>query len=152
MTIVRPKHAVKSHSVEETVALGKELAGILKSGDFLALTGPLGAGKTCFIKGVALGLGIDENEIKSPSFTLINEYYGRIPLYHFDLYRMANPSELREIGWDDYILRDGIIAVEWGEKAIGFLPSNTIDISFSIRSEKIREISISFNEKQSKER
>lgn len=147
MTINHPSHIAVSRNETETVALGRELAQLLEPGMLLSLSGPLGAGKTCFIKGVAQGLGIDENEIKSPSFTLVNEYYGRVPLFHFDLYRMANPVELKEIGWDDYLMRDGIIAVEWGEKATGFLPAKRIEVQFQILSDTEREIRILFIER-----
>ncbi|MEW6016420.1 MAG: tRNA (adenosine(37)-N6)-threonylcarbamoyltransferase complex ATPase subunit type 1 TsaE [Candidatus Zixiibacteriota bacterium] len=144
MTINLPSHTAVSRKESETVTLGRELAGFLEPGMLLSLSGPLGAGKTCFIKGIAQGLGIDENEIKSPSFTLVNEYYGRLPLFHFDLYRMTNLTELKEIGWDDYLLRDGIIAVEWGEKASEFLPAERFEIQFRILTETEREIRILF--------
>ena len=144
MTINYPRHNVISGSVEETVSLGKELALGLAGGEVVVLTGPLGAGKTCFIKGMALGLGIKEDEIKSPSFTLVNEYYGRLPLFHFDLYRMGKLDEMREIGWDEYLMRDGIIAVEWGEKAEEYLPAERIEVDFEILSEDSREITIRF--------
>ncbi len=147
MTINHPSHIAVSGNETETVALGRELARLLEPGMLLSLSGPLGAGKTCFIKGVALGLGIAEEEIKSPSFTLVNEYYGRLPLFHFDLYRIANPVELKEIGWDDYLLRDGVIAVEWGEKATGFLPAERIEVQFQILSDTEREIRILFIER-----
>ena len=144
MTINYPRHNVISGSVEETVSLGKELALGLAGGEVVVLTGPLGAGKTCFIKGMALGLGIKEDEIKSPSFTLVNEYYGRLPLFHFDLYRMGKLDEMREIGWDEYLMRDGIIAVEWGEKAEEYLPAERTEVDFEILSEDSREITIRF--------
>ncbi|MCX6828232.1 MAG: tRNA (adenosine(37)-N6)-threonylcarbamoyltransferase complex ATPase subunit type 1 TsaE [candidate division Zixibacteria bacterium] len=129
-------------SEEETIRTGRRFAAILQNGDLVVLTGPLGAGKTCFIKGIALGLGVKEEEIKSPSFTLVNEYYGSRPLFHFDLYRMKLVSELYQIGWDDYLLRDGIVVVEWGEKAEEFLPEKRVEVAIDIISENERRLSI----------
>jgi len=142
----RQYHSLITESEEQTVQLGKELAALLKNGDLVTLTGPLGAGKTCLIKGIAAGLDINENDIKSPSFTLVYEHYGRMPLYHFDLYRMKKCSELYEIGWDDYLMRDGVVVVEWGEKAESRLPENRIQVNIEIVSEFKRNLVISFFE------
>lgn len=142
----RQYHSFITESEEETVQLGKELAALLKNGDFVTLTGPLGAGKTCLIKGIAVGLDINENDIKSPSFVLVNEYYGKMPLYHFDLYRMKKGSELYETGWDDYLMRDGIVVVEWGEKAESRLPEKRIQINIDIISVNKRNLAVSFLE------
>jgi len=131
--------------MEQTIEAGRNLAAILKAGDILVLTGPLGAGKTCLIKGIALGLGIKEDDVKSPSSTLVNEYYGRsIPFYHLDLYRMKEVTELYNIGWDDYLMRNGIVAIEWGEKAKDFLPKERIEIRIEIVSEDMRRLYINF--------
>jgi len=142
----RNNQVITTKTEVQTVATGKELARILHDSDVIAFSGPLGAGKTTFIKGIACGLGIGENDVKSPSYTLVNEYPGLKPLYHFDLYRMKNSSELYEIGWDDYLLRDGIIVVEWGEKARDALPQKRIEILMEIVSQSERKISISFIE------
>ena len=142
----RKNLSIFSGSEEQTVAFGKELASLLKNGDVVSLTGPLGAGKTCLIRGIALGLGIDNDDIKSPSFTLVNEYYGALPLFHIDLYRVKEPSEFYEIGLDDYLMRDGVVAVEWGEKAEGALPKNRIQINIGIVSEFGRNLKINFVE------
>ena len=139
----KTKEVIITRSVEETMDLGKKMADSLKSGDVISLSGPLGAGKTCFIKGLAMGLGIGVNDVRSPSFTLVNELYGRLPLYHFDLYRMKGVNELYEIGWDDYLMRDGITVVEWGEKAENMLPRDSIKIEIEIVSDETRRISIS---------
>jgi tRNA threonylcarbamoyladenosine biosynthesis protein TsaE len=133
-----------SESPVQTIEIGRQLALILQNHDLIVLTGPLGAGKTCLIKGIGLGLGIKEDDIKSPSFTLVNEYYGTFPLYHFDLYRIKESQELYQIGWDDYLLRDGIAVVEWGEKAEGLLPPRRIEIVFEIVSEKARSLKLTF--------
>ena len=104
-----------SNSVEETEALGAELAGRLEPGDVVAFTGDLGAGKTAFTRGLARGLGITDR-ITSPTFTIVNEYEGgRLPLFHFDMYRLGSSDELFDIGWEDYLSRNGVCAVEWSE-------------------------------------
>ncbi len=102
---------------EETEALGERLGRLLTGGEVLAYTGDLGAGKTAFTRGVARGLGITER-VTSPTFTIVNEYEGgRLPLFHFDLYRLSSAEDLFEIGWEDYLARNGVCAVEWSETA-----------------------------------
>ena len=97
-----------SNSVEETEALGAELAGRLEPGDVVAFTGDLGAGKTAFVRGLARGLGIPDR-VTSPTFTIVNEYEGgRLPLFHFDMYRLGSADELYDIGWEDYLARGGV--------------------------------------------
>ena len=104
-----------SNSVAETEELGAQLAARLRPGDVVAYTGDLGAGKTAFTRGIARGLGIPER-VTSPTFTIVNEYEGgRLPLFHFDLYRLGDPEELFDIGWEDYLARGGVCAVEWSE-------------------------------------
>ena len=104
-----------TNSPAETEALGQRLAETLQPGDVIAYTGDLGAGKTAFTRGLARGLGITER-ITSPTFTIVNEYLsGRIPLFHFDMYRLSSSDELFDIGWEDYLSRDGVCAVEWSE-------------------------------------
>ena len=135
--------SITSHSEEQTQALAKKLAASFKSGDVICLSGRLGAGKTVFVRGLAAALNIDENAVNSPSFTFVNEYPGETPLYHFDLYRIDDPSELYEIGWDEYLGREGLTVVEWGEKAGEFLPPRYYLIELEIVSENEREIKIS---------
>lgn len=104
-----------SNSAQETEALGERLAARLRPGDVIAYTGDLGAGKTAFTRGLARGLGVADR-VTSPTFTIVNEYEGgRLPLFHFDLYRMDSPEELFDIGWEDYLARGGVCAVEWSE-------------------------------------
>ena len=104
-----------TNSPEETEALGEMLAGRLEPGTVIAFTGDLGAGKTAFVRGLARGLGITER-VTSPTFTLVNEYEGgRLPLFHFDMYRLGSADELFDIGWEDYLARGGVCAVEWSE-------------------------------------
>lgn len=120
-----------SHSPEETFALGKELASTLCAGDVVALDGDLGAGKTHFIKGLAAGLGFT-SEVTSPTFTLIHEYTGgRLPLFHFDFYRLETEDDLLRIGFEDYLASDGILAIEWASKFPALLPKGTRWLSFS---------------------
>lgn len=100
---------------EETEALGAKLAGTLQPGTIIAFTGDLGAGKTAFTRGLADGLGCME-PVSSPTYTIVNEYLtGRMPLFHFDMYRLGSSDELFDIGWEDYLSRGGVCAVEWSE-------------------------------------
>ncbi len=106
---------VLTHSPEETEALGQALGRCLKGGEVVAYTGDLGAGKTAFTRGLARGLGIPM-QVTSPTYTLVNEYSGgRVELFHFDMYRLGSSEELFDIGWEDYLLRGGVCAVEWSE-------------------------------------
>ena len=117
-----------SNSVAETEELGAQLAARLRPGDVVAYTGDLGAGKTAFNRGIARGLGIPER-VTSPTFTIVNEYEGgRLPLFHFDLYRLGDPEELFDIGWEDYLARGGVCAVEWSENVAGALEDEPIRV------------------------
>jgi len=108
-----------------TIREGEKLGRTLKPGAVVALYGELGAGKTVFTRGLASGLGISTN-VSSPTFTIVNEYPGDIPLFHFDLYRLESENELFDIGWDDYNDRGGVCAVEWSEKVSDAFPPDTI--------------------------
>ena len=106
---------IQTHSPEETEAVGRKLAAQLRPGDVLAYYGDLGAGKTAFTRGLAAGLGVTE-PVPSPTYTIVNEYLsGRLPLFHFDMYRLGSADELFDIGWEDYLARGGVCAVEWSE-------------------------------------
>lgn len=106
----------RTRSEGETEALGESLARTLGPGTVLAFTGDLGAGKTAFTRGLARGLGV-KDRVTSPTFTIVNEYEGgRLPLFHFDMYRLESSDELFDIGWEDYLRRGGVCAVEWSEK------------------------------------
>ena len=106
---------VITKSPEQTELLGKKLAELLRPGDVIASYGDLGAGKTAFTRGLAVGLGIRE-AVTSPTYTIVNEYLsGRMPLFHFDMYRLSSSEELFDIGWEDYLARGGVCAVEWSE-------------------------------------
>ncbi len=103
-------------TVAQTEALGATLAKTLRPGDVVAFFGDLGAGKTAFVRGMAAGLGVRE-PVTSPTYTIVNEYLsGKLPLFHFDLYRLTGPDDLFDIGWEDYLDRGGVCAVEWSER------------------------------------
>ena len=104
-----------SHNEQETEQIGESLACRLRAGDVIAYAGGLGAGKTAFTRGLARGLGF-RGRVTSPTFTIVNEYEGTLPLFHFDMYRLESSDELFDIGWEDYLARGGVCAVEWSEK------------------------------------
>ncbi len=132
-----------SHSEEETSGLAEKISLFFKKGDVVILSGELGAGKTVFVKGIAKALEIDTDLVNSPSYTIVNEYKGgSIMLFHFDLYRLGDISELYETGWDDYMQRNGIMVVEWGEKGETSLPAPRYEITIKILDETNREIDI----------
>ncbi|MEI6891661.1 MAG: tRNA (adenosine(37)-N6)-threonylcarbamoyltransferase complex ATPase subunit type 1 TsaE [Pontiella sp.] len=118
---------VETNSPEETWELAAELAAELPAGTVMALHGDLGAGKTCFIQGYAAALGIDD-PVTSPTYTLIGEYEGRLPLHHLDLYRLSGPEEALGLGLEEYFYTDGITAIEWAERAEGLLPDDLLHI------------------------
>jgi tRNA threonylcarbamoyladenosine biosynthesis protein TsaE len=129
---------------QETTDLGASFAKTkLKLGDVVALIGELGSGKTRFIKGICSGLGVSEH-VSSPSFTIVNEYTSNIgKIFHFDFYRITSPSELSEIGFDDYIYDEGICLIEWADRVKDLLPSNRYDVLFTLGdSDTVREIVI----------
>ena len=115
-----------SESERDTERLGETLVGKLPPGTVVAFTGDLGAGKTAFVRGMARGLGI-RARVTSPTFTIVNEYEGgRLPLFHFDMYRLHSADELFDIGWEDFLRRGGICAVEWSENIEGALEGDTV--------------------------
>ena len=114
-------------SPAETEALGEKLGKALTAGAVVAYTGDLGAGKTAFTRGVARGLGVTDT-VTSPTFTIVSEYEGRLPLFHFDLYRLGSGEELFDIGWEDYLERGGVCCVEWSERAAEMLPSHCVRV------------------------
>ena len=120
-----------SHNEIETEALGARLAAALSPGAVVAYQGGLGMGKTAFTRGLASGLGYS-GRVTSPTFTIVNEYEGgRLPLVHFDLYRLADADALFDIGWEDYLDRGGVCAVEWSEQVADALPADTIYITIT---------------------
>jgi len=143
---------IESESAEQTLAIGFAVGKKAGEGDIFALSGELGAGKTCFTGGLARGLGVSEDyTITSPTFTLINEYPGRCRLHHFDVYRLNQIGELDDLGYDEYVSGKGVVAIEWAEKIAEALPSGTVFINFSYVDENSRIISISGPQKRVRE-
>lgn len=127
---------VETNSPEETFDLGRRMGADAKPGQIYTLNGDLGAGKTIFTKGMAAGLGIEE-PVSSPTFTIVQEYSGgRLPLYHFDVYRIGEPEEMEEIGYDDYFFGEGVCLIEWAELIRELLPERVISVSIEKDLEK----------------
>ena len=126
-----------SHSPEETQKLGQRLGELAQPGDVILLVGNLGTGKTCLTQGIAWGLGIKEYAL-SPSFVIIRELYGRLPLYHIDLYRLDRIEESMDLGLDDYLYGRGVCVVEWAEKALSLMPSERLLIRLDYLSDTER--------------
>ena len=123
------------------MALGERLGRLLRPGDVVALFGDLGAGKTVITKGIAAGLGV-EADVHSPTFTLIHEHLGEIPLYHVDLYRLSDENEVRMLGIDEYIYGDGVTVIEWADRMPNLLPPERIDITMTMQGDDRREIAL----------
>ena len=132
---------VISSSEQETRELGKRMAGKVTPGTVISLRGSLGAGKTVFAKGFAEGLGITE-AIVSPTFTLVQEYDGRLKLYHLDLYRLSGEDEFESMGGEDFLYSDGVALIEWSEKIEDMIPDDTIFINITINEDLTRSIEI----------
>lgn len=128
-------------SEEETLKIGSMIGEKLKAGDVISLNGDLGAGKTHITKGIAKGLGV-EDYITSPTFIIVNEYEGRIPLYHFDVYRINDIDEMYEIGFEEYLYGNGVCIVEWGKIVEELLPEYAIKIDINKLDDNTREIII----------
>lgn len=120
----------ESFSAEETYALGKKLGEEAKPGAVYCLSGDLGVGKTVFTKGFAVGLGITDT-VNSPTFTIVQEYKGRLPFYHFDVYRIEEPEEMEEIGYEDYFYGDGACMIEWAELIEELIPADAVKVCIS---------------------
>ena len=132
---------ILTNSEEETSAAGERLGASLRQGDVVLLYGELGAGKTAFVRGLARGLGASPDDVSSPTFTLIQEYAGRVTLYHVDLYRLE-PKEIPDLGLEDLVLGDGVVAIEWAERWPG-RPNDVIEVKIQDAGEDARSISIS---------
>ena len=131
-----------SKSSEETVALGKKIGVFLLPNEVIALTGQLGAGKTTLIQGIAEGLGVSDY-VTSPTFIIINEYHGRMPFFHIDLYRLRNHNEMEDLGIEEYFNRGGICVIEWAEKLGRRLPVKAEKVEIEVVSENERKICVS---------
>jgi len=132
--------SVITSSPEQTWQIGQLIGKLLDAGDTVCLYGDLGAGKTNITYGIAQGLDVQEQYITSPTFTFVNEYQGRVPLYHIDLYRLKDPDELENIGFEEYIESDGVTVIEWAERAEDELPVESLNVYLTYVDEKSREI------------
>jgi tRNA threonylcarbamoyladenosine biosynthesis protein TsaE len=133
---------VISRSPIQTEEIAKEFAETVSPGSVVSLYGGLGAGKTRFVRGFVKAFGISPDEVDSPTFTIINEYHGETPIYHFDFYRLDDVREAIEIGAEEYFYGDGVCLIEWPERISGLLPSDCINITLTIKGKTTREISI----------
>jgi tRNA threonylcarbamoyladenosine biosynthesis protein TsaE len=134
---------IQSKSTPETIRIGKRVGSLLLPGDVVALVGELGTGKTQFIKGLAEGVGVGKpTYISSPSFTLINEYRGRIPFYHIDLFRLKAEKEAEELGLEEYFQGGGMTAIEWADKIPSLLPKEILWVHISYTGKHTRSLEI----------
>ena len=131
---------IYTRSEEETLSLGRKLGQKLFFPSLIALMGDLGSGKTVFTRGIAAGIGI-KDVVKSPSFLIVKEYSGPVPLYHFDLYRISSSEELDFLGWQEYFYsREGVVVIEWADKILDILPSSRLEIKIEIEDLLIRKL------------
>ena len=129
-------------SADETIELGKKIGAFLLPNDVIALIGPLGAGKTTFIQGIAEGIGV-KDYVTSPTFIIINEYQGHLPFYHVDLYRLDEVKDIEDLGIEEYFKRGGVCVIEWAEKLKDLLPAKAERIEIEVVSENERKICVS---------
>ncbi|MBR4743956.1 MAG: tRNA (adenosine(37)-N6)-threonylcarbamoyltransferase complex ATPase subunit type 1 TsaE [Oscillospiraceae bacterium] len=134
---------ISSRCEADTRRAGYELGKRCLPGTVIALSGDLGAGKTAFVRGLAEALGC-RGRVTSPTFTIVNEYPGTLPLFHFDMYRLSGPDDLFEIGWEDYLERGGVCAVEWSELIPDAFPPDTVRVAIVKTGGDTREITITF--------
>ena len=133
---------VTTDSAAATRALGERLGGAARAGDVIALIGDLGSGKTVLTKGLAAGVGCDPNHVLSPTFVLMRQYEGRLPLYHFDAYRLAGPGDMLAIGAEEIFFGKGLCAVEWADRVMETLPADRLEIHMSVAGEESRKVRI----------
>ncbi len=134
--------SVVTHGEAETEALGKRLGRLLEAGDFIALVGELGSGKTCFVRGVAAGMEVDAAEpVTSPTYAILHIHGGRLALYHFDLYRLGGDEEAAQLGFTEYFYGNGVSIVEWADRLQGEMPEESLTITFTHEGEDKRRIS-----------
>ena len=135
----------ESPNEDETRRLGGALAEVLSPGTVIALDGTLGAGKTRLVRAIALGLDVDKAAIASPTFVLLHEYEGRMPVYHFDAYRLTGAVEFDQLGAEEYLASEGITLIEWAEKIVTSLPEERINIRIEVAGDSARRFSFSSN-------
>ncbi|MFH1655458.1 MAG: tRNA (adenosine(37)-N6)-threonylcarbamoyltransferase complex ATPase subunit type 1 TsaE [Candidatus Omnitrophota bacterium] len=138
-------------NAQQTINFGKRIAKLFKKGDVIALFGNLGAGKTTLVKGIAKGFGLSQNSVNSPSFVLLKAYKGKMPLYHFDFYRIKNPDEAHNIGLEEFLFSDGVSVIEWAERIRKFLPEECLHIEFKFINENQRKIKLTGKNKYYKD-
>lgn len=131
-----------SHSPEETEEIGRRMAARLRAGDVMALTGEIGAGKTTFVRGLADGLGVPAGSVASPSFVLVREYRGRLPLYHADLFRLEGLPDALTVGVEDFYGQGGVTVIEWADRVPGLLPEAYIDVRFEVVDAETRRLTL----------
>ncbi|HOE57844.1 MAG TPA: tRNA (adenosine(37)-N6)-threonylcarbamoyltransferase complex ATPase subunit type 1 TsaE [Bacillota bacterium] len=133
---------LNTESVEETLQIGEQLGKLLDKGNIVCLSGDLGAGKTSFAQGIAKGLGV-KDYVTSPTYTIINEYEGRLPLYHFDVYRLNDVEEMHELGYEEYFFSDGVVVLEWADMVRDIIPGERLWITIlNTKGDNSREIII----------
>ena len=136
------KKTFTTNNPEETKCLGEKTGRFLKEGDVVALIGNLGVGKTVIANGLCAGLGVNEDYITSPTYTIINQYDGKIPVYHIDLYRLNDSKELYNLGWDEYIYGNGACIIEWADKAGERLPEEYLMVNIEVIGQEKRKITL----------
>ena len=129
-----------SHSPQETILLAKQITKGLKPGSILCLFGNLGSGKTTFVKGLAEGLNVDAKKVNSPTFVFMNHYEGKVPLYHFDLYRIENSKEMGILGYEEFVYGHGIAVIEWAQKMEQLLPKEYLGVWLEHQGEQTRRL------------
>ena len=129
---------LKTYNPAETQAIGENLARQCKGGEILCLSGNLGSGKTTFVKGIARGLKIDGKNVNSPTFVIMNVYQGRLPLYHFDFYRLESHAEIAGIGYDEFLYGNGVAVIEWAERFGRLMPPENLSIELSSEGDQTR--------------
>jgi len=139
MREVRDALEVVSRSADQTRRIGAELGRMAMAGDVFLLVGRLGAGKTCLAQGIAFGLGV-QDQVVSPTFVLVRQYEGRIPLYHIDLYRLDRAEEMSDLGLDDYLYGEGASVVEWADKGLALLPREHLFVELVVAGANKRTI------------
>jgi tRNA threonylcarbamoyladenosine biosynthesis protein TsaE len=136
------KYEFLSDSPDDTLSLGRKIGRKLEPGSIIALTGELGCGKTLLTRGMCIGLGVPERHVNSPTFVLVNEYKGRIPVFHLDMYQMNSPADAVELGITDYLARarDGVMIIEWAERIFSVLPQNILNVGFTVLGDQQRKL------------
>ncbi len=142
-----------SESVERTSAIGRKLGRVCQAGDIICLGGQLGAGKTALVQAIAEGAGVAKKEyVNSPTFAILHEYQGRIPIYHMDFYRLETSDDVRELGLDEYLFREGLVLIEWYERAADLMPASSLFIHLSFTSEFSRTLTMQSSDESWRQR